>query len=192
MTLGLRELRPNGDQRVEAVHLRHLQVHQRDVRPVSPELLDRVAAVGGLCHQRHVRLDADEPGDPVANERMIVDRENPNRRAAAGHDTSPLPHDADLVSLDTAAGSTTGSMVAFQRGVYHRVTGLLRRPRRGAAQWAIGLHAARASRSAIRLEVIQKPPCAPPVTSPRAARSPQAFAFLASFRDHQEGRRAVA
>jgi hypothetical protein len=57
---------------------------------VSVELLDRVTAVGGLRHKGHVGLNADESGDPVANERMVVDRENPNRRATARQSASSL------------------------------------------------------------------------------------------------------
>ena len=48
----------NGDDGIDAVHLRHLQVHQRDIRPMRPELLDRLAAIGGLGDQIHVRLDS--------------------------------------------------------------------------------------------------------------------------------------
>ena len=91
-----RELRPNGDERVEAIHLRHLQVHQRHVRTMRAELLDRFATVGGLCDQGHIRLDPHETGDPFAHEWMVVHRENPNGRAAAAHDASPPTCAGDL------------------------------------------------------------------------------------------------
>ena len=60
-----------------------------DVGTVRAELLDRFAAVGGFGDQGHVRLNADETGDPFAHDGMVVDRENPNSRAVAGHDASP-------------------------------------------------------------------------------------------------------
>ena len=88
MTLASGNSRSNGDERVEAIHLRHLNVHQRHVRTVRAELLDRVATVGGFCDHRHVWLNPHETGDPFAHDWMIVDGENPNRRAA-GHDASP-------------------------------------------------------------------------------------------------------
>ena len=43
------KLRANGDERVEAIHLRHLQVHQRHVGPMGPELLDGLATVRGFA-----------------------------------------------------------------------------------------------------------------------------------------------
>jgi hypothetical protein len=49
-------------------------------------LLDRFGTAAGFCDQGHVRLDADESGDAMAHERMVVDRENPDGRAAAAHD----------------------------------------------------------------------------------------------------------
>ena len=60
-------------QRVDAVHFRHLQVHEGDVRMVSPKLLDRLAASGRLSHQRHIRLNGEQAGDPFAHQRMIID-----------------------------------------------------------------------------------------------------------------------
>ena len=89
MTLRIRKLRSNGDERVEAIHLRHLHVHQRHVRTMRAELLDRLATVGGFCDHRHIRLDRHETGDPFAHQWMVVDRENPNWRAVAAHDASP-------------------------------------------------------------------------------------------------------
>ena len=83
------ELRSNGEERVEAIHLRHLNVHQRHVRPVRAELLDRVPTVGGVCDHRHIRLNPDQTGDPFAHDGMVVDRENPNGRAGVAHDASP-------------------------------------------------------------------------------------------------------
>ena len=80
MTLRIRKLRSNGDERVEAIHLRHLHVHQRHVRTVRAELLDRFPTVGGFCDHGHIRLNPHETGDPFAHQWMVVDRENANSR----------------------------------------------------------------------------------------------------------------
>jgi hypothetical protein len=56
---------------------------------VSPELLDRVATVGSFRDQRHIRLDSNETGDAFAHQRMVVDHQNSNPRAAAAHEASP-------------------------------------------------------------------------------------------------------
>ena len=52
----LGELRADRAQRLDPVHVRQPQVQQRDVRPVSAELLEALAAAGRLRDQRHVRL----------------------------------------------------------------------------------------------------------------------------------------
>ena len=90
------KLRANGNERVKAIHLRHLQVHQRHVGTMGPELLDRLATVRRFCDQRHIRLNRQRAGDPLAHQLMVVDRENPNRRTGPGHDASPLSC-ADMV-----------------------------------------------------------------------------------------------
>src|SRR5688572_325964 len=84
----VRKLRSNGDERVEAIHLRHLNIHQRHVRMVRTESLDRFATVGGLCYHRHIRLNPNETGDPIAHHGMVVHRENLDGRAVYAHDTS--------------------------------------------------------------------------------------------------------
>src|SRR5262249_61551904 len=40
------------------------------------ELLDGFAAVGGLGHQRHVRLAVDDGGDSLAQQRMIINAQD--------------------------------------------------------------------------------------------------------------------
>ena len=84
----IRKLGSNGDERVEAIHLRHLNVHQRHIRTVRAELLDRFPPVGSFCDHGHIRLNSHETGDPFAHHWMVVDRENANP-GAVGHDASP-------------------------------------------------------------------------------------------------------
>ena len=75
---GLEKFAANGNQRIQAIHFRHLQVHQSDVRAVRPELLNRFPAIGGLRNQAHVRLGGQKRGDAATEQGMIVDRQNPN------------------------------------------------------------------------------------------------------------------
>jgi hypothetical protein len=65
---------PNRHQRIQPVHLRHLQVHQSDVGPVRPELLDRFAAIGSFGHQGHVRLCRQQRRNPVPEQGVVIDR----------------------------------------------------------------------------------------------------------------------
>ena len=66
-----------------AVHFRHLQVHQRDVRTMRPELLDRLPAVGRFAHQVISGWMLDETGDALADDGMVIDRENSNVQVLA-------------------------------------------------------------------------------------------------------------
>ncbi len=72
-------------QRTEAVHFRHLQVHQRHVGTMSAELLNRVASVLRFGDEHHVRLVRNQSRDPGAEQRMVVDGENPNSIGIAVH-----------------------------------------------------------------------------------------------------------
>ena len=76
----------DSNERIEAVHLRHLQVHQRNVRMVRPELLDGLATVGRFTYHHHVRLNANQTRYAVANQCMVVNRKNSNLRASGAHD----------------------------------------------------------------------------------------------------------
>src|SRR5438445_12459537 len=62
----------NRDHGVYATHLRHLQVHQCDVRLALTVTLDCLETVRGLSHQLHVRLSFYEGGDSVAQQRVLV------------------------------------------------------------------------------------------------------------------------
>jgi hypothetical protein len=68
----------NRDDGIESVHLRHLQIHERDVWTMGTELLDRLAAVRGLGDQSHIRLGADEYGYALPYEGVVVNRQNSN------------------------------------------------------------------------------------------------------------------
>jgi hypothetical protein len=60
------KLAANREHRIQTVHLRHLQVHQRDVRAVRTELLNRFSPVRRLRNQTHIRLSGHQRGDPVS------------------------------------------------------------------------------------------------------------------------------
>ena len=84
------EFTANGHERVDAVDLRHLHVHQRDVRLVSPKQLNRLASVRRLRHQSHVWLRGKQGGDPSSQQCMVVDGQNSNRLGARVHGLVPL------------------------------------------------------------------------------------------------------
>ena len=70
------ELVADRDHRVDAADVRQAEIHQRDVRTMLAEALDRLAAGRRLGDQHHVRLAVDDGGDAFAQQRMIVDAED--------------------------------------------------------------------------------------------------------------------
>ena len=72
----VRELRTYRRHGLDAIHLRHLQVHERHVWPVPAKLVDRLTAVRRFCHQRHARLVGDLAGNALTYQLMIVDDKN--------------------------------------------------------------------------------------------------------------------
>ena len=53
---------PNRVDRIQAVNLRHLQIHQRNVWPMRTKLLDRLAAVRCFADQCQIGLSTDQYG----------------------------------------------------------------------------------------------------------------------------------
>ena len=95
----LRKFSADRQHRIEAVHLWHLQIHQRYVWPMGTKLLDSLAAIRGFADQSHVRLSADQYRDALPDQGVIVHRKNPNLRYPVTHARSspshrPLPRSA--------------------------------------------------------------------------------------------------
>src|SRR5262249_35359686 len=59
----------------DAVHVRHTQVHERYVRAMASEALDRVMPVHGFSDQFHIGLTLDYRRDTLAYQWMIIDTE---------------------------------------------------------------------------------------------------------------------
>lgn len=76
---GIGEFPENGDHGIQAIHFRHLQVHEGYVGMVLAKLLDRLTPIRSFANELHIRLTTDEPGDSFSQDRMVVDRQNPNR-----------------------------------------------------------------------------------------------------------------
>jgi hypothetical protein len=74
----LKKLPPNRDDRIDAVHLWHLQVHERDVRMVRPELLYSLAPIRCFADQSHIGFSTEEYGYALPYESMIVNCKNPD------------------------------------------------------------------------------------------------------------------
>src|SRR5271165_2920219 len=74
----IRKFCTNRDDGIEAVHLWHLQVHQRDVRAMCTELLDCLTPIRGFCNQSQITFGTDEHSYALSYENMIVHCENPD------------------------------------------------------------------------------------------------------------------
>lgn len=79
------KLASNGDDGINAIHVGHLEVHERDIGSVQAELFDRFTSGGSLGYDFHVRLIGDKGADAFAKERMIIDGEYSNQLGIGGH-----------------------------------------------------------------------------------------------------------
>ncbi len=69
--------------RLEAVHVRHADVHEDDVRVELARGLDGLGPVGGLTDDLHVVLGLEDHPEPRAHEGLVVDDEHADHQAAA-------------------------------------------------------------------------------------------------------------
>src|SRR5262249_25668582 len=98
----------DGDGRFEPVHLGHLQVHQRYIGPMGPELPDGLAAIPAFSDELHVRLAGQERRDAVAEQRVIVHGQDPDGWRIA-HTAAGFAYatDAGMVSSASVPESTS-------------------------------------------------------------------------------------
>jgi hypothetical protein len=81
----LRKLAADRDHGIDAVPIRHLQVHERDIGFVFPEMLAGLMPTGGFSNNLHVRLITNESGDPFAEKGVIVYYKNSNQLEISAH-----------------------------------------------------------------------------------------------------------
>src|SRR5262249_20879987 len=80
----------NRDDRIEPVHLGHLEIHERDVRTMGTELLDSFLPVRTLGNHFHVCLARHQRRDAAAQDGMIVNSEDPNDVGRRDHELAPV------------------------------------------------------------------------------------------------------
>src|SRR5271155_3901823 len=85
---GIGELAANGDNRLNPVQARHLEIHQGHIRTLQPELLNSLLSVAGFSDYLHIRFSIDQSCDPLAEESVVVDGKNPNCLRTGAHDSS--------------------------------------------------------------------------------------------------------
>ena len=76
---------------LDAVHPRHLDVHQDDVGARRAGLLDGLEAVGRLGHDLDVVLDRQHHREPRAHHRVVVDEEHPQACRGGFGPHAPAP-----------------------------------------------------------------------------------------------------
>src|SRR5580704_8447257 len=118
----IRELPANCSGGIDTVHLRHLQVHQRDVRLMFPKQFERLAPIGSLANQLHTLFALNQRSDALANERMIVYCQNsyhvsshflskyPQTRSASRHGVSDRTCQAQLDLRAAAEAAPNGQV----------------------------------------------------------------------------------
>src|SRR5262249_13825518 len=129
----VRKLRAQDRERLETVHLRHLQIHQGHVGTLLAEERDGFGARAGLADDLHIRETFQESGKAFSDGRMILgDQETDGRRASH-------------VFLLTGTGEESGKIASTTVPC----PSALERRRRPPCRWA---------RS--RIPLSPKPPCA--------------------------------
>src|SRR5690606_12930360 len=83
----------------DAVAVRHLQVEDGHVRPVRPRRSNGRCTGGGCGDHVQVLLEAEQPGERVADERLVVSEED-------------LDHGRSMVAEPRAAAAGTGTTAA--------------------------------------------------------------------------------
>lgn len=68
------EFAANGDDRVQPIHVGHLQIHQLDVRAMGAVKMNRLSSIGSLGHQMQIWLVGKESYNPLSKDRMVVYR----------------------------------------------------------------------------------------------------------------------
>jgi hypothetical protein len=76
--LNMRELLANRARGGGAVHTRHHQIHQHDIRLHLLAQAQRLLAVARLADQLKVVEDLQESREPAANDGMVVDNQHTN------------------------------------------------------------------------------------------------------------------
>ena len=74
-----RELGVDPGRGFDAVHVRHGDVHQDDIRPQRVRMRDRLEAVGRVADDCELRSLMENLAERAANSGVIVDDENPQR-----------------------------------------------------------------------------------------------------------------
>src|SRR6185295_9898668 len=83
------EFTSDGQNCIGPAHERHLQIHQRYVRAMGTELLNRFASITGFRDDKHVRFATEDSGDSFAQHRMVIYSQDSNRTIGA-HNCSPI------------------------------------------------------------------------------------------------------
>ncbi len=118
---GIRLLAADRLNRLDTVHGRHLEVHQRDVGPIPQELLDRLFTIARLGHDGHVRLHADDAGDAFAHQPVVIDTENANRVGHLIYSAAPSTHRDSAASVGRADARAAEWGLAASRAARSRI-----------------------------------------------------------------------
>jgi hypothetical protein len=66
------ELAANGAHRIDAAHLWHLQVHQRDIGAMHSEQFERLASIGRFRDELHICLIPNQRGNAFTQKWMVI------------------------------------------------------------------------------------------------------------------------
>ena len=105
------ELGADARRRLDAVHVRHRDVHQDDIGPQRMRVGDRLEAVGRIADHRELRPLMEHLSQRAPHRRVIVDDQNPER----------APGRAIIVDRRCRSGRCEARLVRAGGGVRRRV-----------------------------------------------------------------------
>ena len=65
--------------RVDAVHVRHVQIENRNVGPMSTEEVDSLVSIAALTDDPQVAFIGKNESEPFAHDRMVIDEDDTDR-----------------------------------------------------------------------------------------------------------------
>ena len=80
-----KKLRANGDERLDPIHLRHLDIEQHDIGTKRAILRQRFASVRGLSHDAQIPFVGDERDQACAKYRMVIHRNDADECLVTEH-----------------------------------------------------------------------------------------------------------
>src|SRR5690606_25562117 len=108
-------LRDDAARGLDAVHDRHLHVHEHDVRPQLPRQLDGGGTVARLADHLDVVLHREDEGEARAHEGLVVDQQHPRHHATSVELAGTCAATGAATAASAGSGAGRGSLTRTRK-----------------------------------------------------------------------------